>query len=171
MAISIQNRVIFWLDLTKPSFDTQSFFKKYSNFNVVASQWLRLSKQNLHQLFIHIISYHCMWAYKFLMPYFWAAFFKQVITSGGNNRGGGWAQYRRIKCRRKMNEVQRCPLRSLHVLISPNWLRSLLASSLWSSSLLHSILTKPWQLNGANCPLMALTGLLQKANLSIFKEM
>ena len=42
--------------------------------------------------------------------------------------------------------------------ITPNWLRTLLVSSLWSPSSLHIIITKPWPFNGANLPLVALTG-------------
>jgi len=126
------------------------FVRRYGNRCVVASQsqgYANKISTNYSSIFV--------WVYKFLTPKF-SLVFKWVIISQVRVASG---QYRSTKLRRKTNGIQR-PFMVL--LCTPNWLRSLLASSLWSPSSLYIIPTKPWPLNGANCSLVALTGLGEK---------
>jgi len=90
---------------------------------------LSLCKQNLHQLFIHLLAI-IVWVYKFLTPklslVFWAAFFEQVIVSqvvaigvvGGLNIGVFNEGRRRMESRDQVIAICGSSLHSNHSKLS-----------------------------------------------------
>jgi len=117
-----------------------------SNHCVVASQCLRLCKQNWHP------SNHCVGVQVCdtqIMPYFRKSFSTSNSITGGGGRwigvlnGGG------------SPETKLWPfVAPLCTQITPNRVISLLTSCMWSPNSLHTIPTKPWPLNGTNRPLV-----------------
>ena len=116
-------------------------------------------KQNLYQLFIYLLAI-TVWVHKFLIPKICpvlGSFFRAGNNiTGGSNRGGGWTYYRSIKWSKKTNGIQRPslgpPWPSKHSKVIENTIGELSVKSQ------HTITTKPWPFNGANLPLVALTG-------------
>jgi len=131
---------------------------------VVASHFLNLCKQNLHQLFIYLLKI-IVWVYKFLTPKLclvFGRFLEQVIVSqvvvigvvGGLNIGVVNEGRRPMESRDKVMDLWGSSLHSNHSKLS-----DITAGKLsMSPSSLHTIPTKPWPLNGANHPLVAFTG-------------